>query len=68
MQKYNLTPDEVLYMGDDVNDIAAFECVTYKIAPNNANPIVKVYPGIQITKNSGGHGAIREVIEALLNS
>ena len=68
MQKYNLTPDEVLYIGDDINDIAAFDCVSYKIAPNNANPIVKVYPGIQITENSGGAGAIREVVEALLSS
>ena len=55
-------------MGDDVNDIAAFECVKYPIAPKNANPIVKVYPNIQITENSGGAGAFREVVEVLLNS
>lgn len=68
MQKYNLNSDEVIYMGDDVNDIAAFECVKYPIAPKNANPIVKVYPNIQITENSGGAGAFREVVEVLLNS
>ena len=68
MQKYNLNSDEVIYMGDDVNDIAAFECVKYPIAAKNANPIVKVYPNIQITENSGGAGAFREVVEVLLNS
>lgn len=66
MQKYNLCADEVLYMGDDINDIAAFDCVNYKIAPNNANPIVKVKEGVQITQNSGGCGAFREVVDTLL--
>ena len=68
MKKYSLSPDEVLYIGDDVNDIAAFECVTYKIAPKNANPILKLRDDIQITQNSGGYGAFREVVDELLNS
>ena len=68
MEKYSLSYDEVLYMGDDINDIAAFDCVKYKIAPKNANPIVKAKEGIQITQNSGGDGAFREVVDTLLNS
>ena len=47
MEKYNVNRNEVLYIGDDINDIAAFECVDYKIAPNNANPIIKVLPGFR---------------------
>lgn len=66
MQKYNLTRKEVLYIGDDINDIAAFECVDYKIAPKNANPVIKVLPGIQITNASGGMGAFREMVDNLL--
>ena len=27
MQKYNLSPSEVLYIGDDINDIPAFDLV-----------------------------------------
>ena len=68
MKKYSLFADEVLYVGDDVNDIAAFDCVTYKIAPQNANPILKLRNDIQITKNYGGQGAFREIVEDLLNS
>ena len=68
MKKYSLGPDEVLYIGDDINDIAAFECVNYKIAPKNANPILKLRDDIQITQNSGGYGAFREVVDELLNS
>ena len=67
MQKYNLSPDEVLYIGDDINDIPAFDCVNYRIAPQNANPIVKVSENIQITQNFGGNGAFREVVDSLLN-
>ena len=64
----DITLDEVAYVGDDINDIAAFECVTYKIAPKNANPILKLRDDIQITQNSGGYGAFREVVDELLNS
>ncbi len=68
MQKYSLSADEVLYIGDDVNDLPAFDCVTYKIAPYNANPLLKLRTDIQITGNSGGNGAFRELVEDLLNS
>ena len=66
MEKYGLKRNEVLYIGDDINDIAAFECVDYKIAPNNANPIVKVIPGVQVTNASGGKGAFRETVDNLI--
>lgn len=68
MEKYNYSYDEVLYMGDDINDIAAFDCVKFKIAPKNANPIVKIKEGIQTTEKSGGDGAFREVVDTLINS
>lgn len=67
MKKYNLKPSEVAYLGDDVNDISAFDCVDYKIAPPNSNPYVKVVSGIQITNATGGDGVFREVIDAILN-
>ena len=39
----------------------------YKIAPTNANPILKLREDIQITTAKGGDGAIREVVDTLLN-
>ena len=68
MQKYSLNTDEVVYIGDDINDIAAFECVTYKVAPKNANPVLKLRDDIQITEKFGGNGAFRELVDDLLNS
>ena len=68
MKKYNLKSDEVLYIGDDINDIPAFELVEFKIAPKNLNPILSVkVPDLQITENYGGNGAIREIADILVN-
>lgn len=67
MQKYNLKPDEVVYLGDDVNDISAFDCVYFKIAPPNANPYVKALNDMQITTSTGGDGAFREVVDCLIH-
>lgn len=66
MKKYNLKSDEVLYIGDDINDICAMELVDYKIAPKNVNPILTVkVKDLQITDSYGGNGAIREIADIL---
>ena len=66
MRKYNLKPNEVLYIGDDSNDIAAMELVKYRIAPRNVNPILTVkVQNLQITEAFGGNGAIREIADIL---
>lgn len=68
MQKYNLSPSEVLYIGDDINDIPAFELVEYKVAPKNYNPVLNfMVKNLQITKYFGGQGAIREIADTLVN-
>lgn len=68
MKKYNLKKDEVLYIGDDINDIPAMELVRYPIAPKNLNPILQFkVKNLQITDNFGGDGAIREIADILIN-
>ena len=67
MKKYDLKPNEVLYIGDDINDIPAMELVDYKFAPKNVNPILTVkVKDLQILNASGGDGAIREITDNLL--
>lgn len=67
MKKYNLTSDEVLYIGDDINDIPAMELVKYRIAPKNLNPVLQFkVNNLQITQNYGGNGAIREIADTLV--
>ena len=67
MKRYNLSCNEVLYIGDDINDIAAMELVKYRIAPRNYNPIMQFkVENLQITESFGGDGAIREIADILV--
>ncbi|MBE7707421.1 MAG: hypothetical protein E7Z88_01815 [Cyanobacteria bacterium SIG27] len=67
MRKYNLKPTQVLYIGDDINDIAAMELVKYRIAPKNVNPVLTFkVQNLQITEAFGGDGAIREIADTLV--
>ena len=56
---------DICFMGDDVNDLPAFEIAGYAAAPSNAQPVVRERASF-ISANSGGNGAVRELIEAVL--
>ncbi|MBQ8475452.1 HAD hydrolase family protein [bacterium] len=67
MQRKGLKQNEVLYIGDDINDIAAMQLVKYRIAPKNVNPVLTFkVENLQITDAYGGNGAIREIADTLL--
>jgi 3-deoxy-D-manno-octulosonate 8-phosphate phosphatase (KDO 8-P phosphatase) len=53
------------YMGDDINDIPAMQIAGVSFAPANANPLVQS-TALFITESSGGNGAVREMVDALL--
>ena len=61
-------PEEILYIGDDVNDIECLEYAKTKITVQNANKKVKKIKDIQITESYGGDGAFREVVDTLLEN
>ena len=65
-KKYNLTGDEFLYIGDDINDIECLEYAKYKITVPHAVDKVKGIKGIQVTQNEAGSGAFREVADCLI--
>ena len=64
--KYSLSDDEILYMGDDVNDIESLNSLKYSITVPQANYKVKQISHIQITQACGGDGAFREVVDNIL--
>lgn len=66
VERNNLKPEEILYIGDDINDVACLNFVSTRITVPNAAPAVKKIKGIQITKEYGGSGALREVVDCLL--
>ncbi len=67
ISRNNLNLDEILYIGDDVNDKLCLEFVKTKITVPNANKKIKAIEGIQITEAFGGEGAFREVVDCILD-
>jgi 3-deoxy-D-manno-octulosonate 8-phosphate phosphatase (KDO 8-P phosphatase) len=61
----NIQPDHVLYMGDDVPDLAAMKLVGLPSCPQDAVPEIKVVCKY-ISHKKGGEGAVRDVIEQVL--
>ncbi len=65
--KYNLLDEEFVYIGDDVNDYDSLLRTKYAITVPNAVDKIQQIKNIQITSNSGGNGAFREIADAVLN-
>lgn len=66
IEKYNLSQEEYLYIGDDVNDVACLEFAKYKITVPHAVEKVKSVKDIQVTESTAGNGAFREVADCLI--
>lgn len=62
LAKSNLKWSELLYVGNDVNDVAVMNEVGFSMAVRDAFPEAKRAADF-ILKNSGGRGAVREVCE-----
>jgi 3-deoxy-D-manno-octulosonate 8-phosphate phosphatase (KDO 8-P phosphatase) len=65
--KYSLTVEEVAYVGDDLLDLPVMIQVGLSCAVANAVTEVKQHAHL-VTVHSGGHGAVREVVEFILKS
>lgn len=66
-EKYNLSIEEVAYIGDDINDLKLLKNVGVSIAVSDALNIVKENVDY-ITKAKGGQGAVREVADLILKA
>lgn len=66
VKKYNLSKEEFLYIGDDINDIECLNFAKYKITVPHSVQKVKDVGGIQVTENEAGNGAFREVADCLI--
>ena len=63
--EYNITPEDIVYVGDDINDIEAIKMVGLGCCPSDANKRV-LEAADYVTRAKGGEGVIREVVEHLL--
>lgn len=66
IEKYNLSQEEYVYLGDDVNDLECLKFAKYKISVPHAVDKVKKVDNIQITQSQAGDGAFREVADCLV--
>ncbi len=66
VERYNLSKEEFLYIGDDINDVECLEFAKYKITVPHSVQKVKEVEGIQVTENQAGNGAFREVVDCLI--
>ena len=65
IDKIGIGLENVCYMGDDLNDIPILTKVGWPCAPQNAMDFVKRYAKF-VAGSNGGEGAVREMIDALL--
>lgn len=65
LDRYSLSPEEYLYMGDEVNDLECLEYAKYKVTVPQAHKKIKQIAGIQMTEADAGNGAFREVADCL---
>ena len=63
----NLTNEEVCYIGDDVVDIPLLRRAGLAVAVADAVAEVKPFAHL-VTRRTGGRGAVREVIELILEA
>jgi len=59
--------EQVLYIGDDLNDVPAFESAGVKVCVSDAPTYIQVHAD-WVTARPGGHGAVREVVEQVLQA
>ena len=67
MDKYNLPPEAIAFVGDDLNDLAVLSRVGLACAVANAVPEVKAIAHY-VASHEGGRGAVREIIEYILKA
>ena len=67
LEKYGLSADEVLYMGDDIPDYEVMKQVGLPCCPADAAPEIRDI-SLYVSHRSGGMGCARDVIEQVLKA
>ena len=67
LSRRGLGPDEVGFVGDDLNDLEIMRRVGFPAAPADAVAEVR-RAALVVTRQAGGHGALREIIDLILEA
>ncbi len=66
-EKYDLSMEEIAFMGDDLNDLPALLAAGLSAAPADAADDVKLQVHY-LSPRSGGQGAVRDLLELILKA
>jgi len=66
-ERHGFRVEEICFIGDDVNDIAALKIAGLSACPSDARPSVREQCQF-VARLGGGNGAVREVVDLLLAS
>jgi len=64
-QLYDLTDEDVAFMGDGILDLGVLRQVGFAATPSNAHPSARMAAHF-VSHYRGGHGAVREVLNLLV--
>lgn len=62
---YQLKPEEIIYMGDDIPDYPVMELVGLPCAPQDAAPEIKAVSKY-VSPKGGGQGCARDILEQVM--
>ncbi len=65
MDQKSISPEQIVYMGDDIPDFLAMEYVGVPVCPADAAEEIKRI-SVYISHHPGGHGCVRDIIEQVL--
>ncbi|MBS0359138.1 MAG: 3-deoxy-manno-octulosonate-8-phosphatase KdsC [Proteobacteria bacterium] len=67
LSKLNLAEEQIAYIGDDLPDLMIMRRVGLSVAVNDAHDLVRECAH-WVTSKNGGHGAVRELCDLILNA
>lgn len=66
-ERLNVEPEVTVYLGNDINDIPAFQYVGIPVAVADAFPEVDAFV-VHRTRRPGGFGAVREICDLIFSA
>ena len=66
-KSFDVTPEQVAYIGDDINDLGLLRIVGLSAVPNDGITDAKKICD-HVCKTSSGHGAFREIVDMIVSS
>jgi N-acylneuraminate cytidylyltransferase len=67
LETRKIDPAQVVYVGNDINDLPCFDIVGWSVAVADAQPEV-LRAADFVTTKTGGHGAVRELCDLILSN